>query len=120
MSGLRDFESNLNDPEWFDIAGAIFETSGIEKAKLRRAGGTDPIVFFVGDKLVLRIYRPERDCFERERRSLEFAAGRTGFQTPRIVFSGTTDGLDHLLMTQIGGREMCDKRHTDIVVEFRW
>lgn len=106
MSGLTDFESNYRAPEWFDAARAICEENGIADCELERAGGTDHVVFFVGEDLVLKVYRPERNCFERERRSLEFASGLTQFQTPKIVLSGKRDGLDHLLMTRIHGREM--------------
>lgn len=101
-----DFESNYRNPEWFDAARAICEENGITDRELERAGGTDHVVFFVGEDLVLKIYRPERDCFERERRSLEFASGLSQFQTPKIILSGKRDGLDHLLMTRIHGREM--------------
>ncbi|MBK6723885.1 MAG: aminoglycoside phosphotransferase family protein [Acidobacteria bacterium] len=106
MSGLIDFESNYHGPEWRAAARAICEENGIADRELERAGGTDHVVFFVGEDLVLKIYRPERNCFERERRSLEFANGLTPFQTPKIIFSGKRDGLDHLLMTRIDGREM--------------
>lgn len=103
---MKDFESNYRAPEWFDAARAICEENGIADCELERAGGTDHVVFFVGEDLVLKVYRPERNCFERERRSLEFASGLTQFQTPKIVLSGKRDGLDHLLMTRIHGREM--------------
>ncbi len=101
MSGLRDFESNYNGPAWFEAARAICDENGIGDAHLERAGGTDHVVFFVGDDLVLKIYRSERDCYERERAALEFAAGKTRFTTPEIVFYGNSDGLDHLMMTRV-------------------
>ena len=106
MSELRDFEGNYHSPAWFDYATSILENHGGNNEQLIRAGGTDHVVFFVGDDLVLKIYRPERDCFEREKRSLEFASGRSDFTIPEIIWHGNLDGLDHLLMVRVHGDEM--------------
>lgn len=106
MSRLRDFEANFASTDWQLDAEAICNSKGFGARRLIRAGGTDHIVFFVGDELLLKIFRPERSCFERERNGLEFALGKTGFQTPEIVASGDLDGLDYLVMTQIHGREI--------------
>lgn len=106
MFGLRDFESNYNCPAWFEAARAICDENGIDDALLERAGGSDHVVFFVGDDLVLKIYRPERNCYQRERAALEFAVGKTRFSTPKMVFYGNSDGLDHLMMTRVRGDEM--------------
>ncbi len=106
MPEIADFETNFLSPEWTSIAESILETQGYVPGDLLRAGGTDHIVFFFGDELVLKIYRPERKCFERERRALEFALGRTPFLTPEIIGVGEFEGLDYLIMTRIRGDEM--------------
>lgn len=118
MPEIRDFEENYHSHSWVDVARAILNEGRFSDHQLERAGGTDHIVFFVGCEFVLKIYRPERDCFERERRALDFTAGRLGFGTPEIVFSGDQDGLNYALMTRMIGREMArneflslDKRH---------
>jgi aminoglycoside phosphotransferase (APT) family kinase protein len=103
---IADFEKNFLSPEWSSIAESILETHGYSADNLRRAGGTDHIVFFFADELVLKIYRPERNCFERERTALEFAHGRTPFLTPEIIGVGEFEGLDYLIMTRIQGNEM--------------
>lgn len=106
MPKIIDFEEGFQSSEWARVAKSILDNLGFSFHELRRAGGTDHVVFFVGDGHVLKIYRPERNCFERERIALTFAAGRSRFTTPEIVFSGSLDGLDYLLMTRIRGDEM--------------
>ncbi len=106
MPEIRDFEENYHSHSWFDVARAILRDGRFRDQPLERAGGTDHIVFFVGSEFVLKIYRPERDCFERERRSLDFASGRLRFKTPEIVFSGDQEALNYVLMTRMTGREM--------------
>lgn len=106
MPDIRDFEENFQNADWLRFAEAILDDFGYPVRKLQRVGGTDHVVVFVSDDHVLKIYRPERNCFERERTALEFAADRSRFATPEIVSSGNRDGLDHLLMTRIRGDEM--------------
>lgn len=106
MPEVRDFDENFNSPAWFDHARAVLQSHGRYDELLTRAGGTDHVVFFVGDDLVLKIYRPERNCCEREKRSLGFASGRSEFTTPEIIRHGKLDGLDHLLMVRVFGSEM--------------
>lgn len=106
MPEIADFETNFLSPEWSSIAESILEAQGYAPGDLRRAGGTDHIVFFVGDELVLKIYRPERNCFERERAALEFVSGKARFTIPEIVSVGEFEGLDYLIMTRIRGDEM--------------
>lgn len=104
--GERDFDEHFSGPGWADAARAICSENGIRYSKLERSASSDHVVFLLDDHLVLKIFRPSRNCFERERKALEFASGRLPFRTPEIVGTGEFDGLDHLLTTQVPGRPL--------------
>lgn len=100
-----DFEKGYDSEEWLRFAEEILSAEGFRR-DVSRAGGTDHVVVFAGDDLVLKIYRPGRDGFERERTALEIALGRSSFSTPEIVAAGSRDGLRYLLLTRISGDEI--------------
>jgi hygromycin-B 7''-O-kinase len=101
-----NFDDQFDSPEWHSVADAIGEENGFGPDQLERAGGTDHIVFYVGDDRLLKIYRPDRNAFEREKKALEFAQGKTSLSVPEIVASGNLEGYDYLVMTAATGTEL--------------
>ena len=99
-----DFDTQFESPLWRAIARAICQTSRVDIDRLERAASSDHIVFLADDTYVLKIFRPWRNCFERERKALEFALGRMPFRTPEIVELGNFNGLDFMITTQVPGR----------------
>ena len=53
--------------------------------------------------MVMKIYRPFRNGFEREKKALEFISGKTDFKVPEIIQIGEIDNLNYILMTQVYG-----------------
>ena len=98
-----DFGDEFLSPAWVEIARAICRRDRVAYSNLERAESSDHVVFFLDCGLVLKIFRPERNCFEREKKVLEFACGRLSFATPEIVGIGKIEDLDYLLFSQIRG-----------------
>lgn len=51
----------------------------------------------------MKIYRPFRNCFERETDALKILDGKISFNIPEIVQIGEFEGFRYVLMTRIGG-----------------
>jgi aminoglycoside phosphotransferase (APT) family kinase protein len=102
-SPVRDFDEHFASPAWADAARAICAKHIVPFTNLERADSSDHVVFLVNERLVLKIFRPSRNCFERERKALEFASRRLPFRTPEIIETGSFDGLDYLLTSSIPG-----------------
>jgi hygromycin-B 7''-O-kinase len=107
----EDFTAHFQSEIWTDAARQICRRHKISFSELRRGASSDHIVFLLDASLVLKIYRPFRNCFEREKKALEFVGGKTGLKIPEIVFDGEFEGFNYLIQTQISGesmtREMC-------------
>ena len=103
MSVVRDFEQHFAAPSWANLAREICAEGQVPFSRLERAPSTDHVVFLIDDRLVLKIYRPWRNCFERERKALEFASRRLPFGTPDVVKVGKFEGLDYILSSQLPG-----------------
>lgn len=101
-----EFDAAFEGDMWNGAATSICRQAGCQNAVIERAGGSEHIVFFVGDSLVLKIYRPFGDCFRREQRALELIGGKISLKTPDIVGAGNFEGFDYLLMTRVGGEPM--------------
>ncbi len=99
-----DFGENFAGSAWVDTAQEILASHSVDPAGLERAQSSDHVVFLLDGRLVLKIFRPARNCFERERKALEFAFGRLPFRTPEIIETGSFEDLDYLLTSQIPGR----------------
>lgn len=97
----KDFIEHFQSEIWFDAAREICAKHRISFANLKRADSSDHIVFFIDDKLVLKIYTPVRNCFEREVKAINFVSGKTDFRTPEIVQTGKIEDLDYVLMTTL-------------------
>ncbi|HQU86944.1 MAG TPA: aminoglycoside phosphotransferase family protein [Pyrinomonadaceae bacterium] len=102
----EDFEANFHSKIWLEAAKEICRKHRVSFDKIKRAGGSEHIVFLIDEKFVLKIYKPFRNCFERETKSLEFVGGKTDFVIPEIVYTGEFENFPYVLMTQLAGDSM--------------
>lgn len=102
----RDFEEHFQSEFWIDAAKQICHRHQISFNELKRANSSDHIVFLIDEKVVLKIYRPFRNCFERETKAIEFVGGKTDFKIPEIIETGEIENLNYALMTQTPGISM--------------
>jgi hygromycin-B 7''-O-kinase len=98
-----DFDENFLGEIWLEAAREICIRHSISFIELRRANSSDHVVFAIDDSLILKIYRPFRNCFGREMKALEFINGKTDFEVPEILHTGELEGFDYVLMTQVKG-----------------
>jgi hygromycin-B 7''-O-kinase len=106
IKGKEDFDEHFQSLIWSEAAREICRQHQIFYSELKRSASSDHIVFLIDDSLVLKIYRPFRRCFEREKKSLEFINGKTDFNIPDIVQIGEIEGFNYVLMTQLPGIAM--------------
>lgn len=99
----EDFDRHFRSEVWRAAAEQICRRHRLSFGNLKRAEQGEHIVFLVDDSLVVKIYRPFRRCFEREKKALEFVGGRTDFRIPEIVGVGEIENFDYILMTQMTG-----------------
>src|SRR5262249_9079930 len=52
---------------------------------------------------VIKIFAPFRQCYLREKASLEFANGKLGIETPATLHAGEIEGWSYLIMTRLAG-----------------
>lgn len=102
----EDFTFHFQSKIWFDAAKEICQRHRISFNEMKRADSSDHVVFLLDNSLVLKIYRPSRNCFERERKALEFVGGKIGLKTPEIIETGEFEGFEYLIQTQIQGELM--------------
>lgn len=100
----QDFNAHFQSEIWLDAAKQICLRHNIFSDEINRAVGSDHIVFLIGNSLVLKIYRPFRNCFERETKALDFVCGKTEIKTPEIAHSGEFEHFRYVLTTQISGK----------------
>ena len=106
INNKEDFDEHFQSQIWFDAAHEICRRHRISFAKLKRTEQGEHIVFLIDDSLILKIYKPFRACFEREKRAFEFLDGRIDFKIPEIVQIGEIEGFNYILMTQLPGVAM--------------
>lgn len=99
----KDFDDNFQRDFWIDLAKEICRRHFISFHELKRANSSDHVVFLIDDSLVLKIYRPFRNCFERETKAIRFVGGKTDFKTPEIVETGEIENLNYAFITQLSG-----------------
>lgn len=102
----KNFDEYFQNKIWLDAAKQICQRHKITFSELNRGTSSDHIVFLIDDSLVLKIYRPSRDCFEREKKALEFVGGKISLKTPAIIETGRLESFDYLIQTQISGEMM--------------
>lgn len=103
---LNDFERTFNDPVWTGIASMICRENRIPYAVLKRADQGENIVYLIDNDLVLKIYTPLKNGYEREKTALQFTHNKTSLPIPRIVADGSIEGFDYLVMTSLEGQVM--------------
>lgn len=103
VSTNEEFSRHFQSEIWLEAAREICRRHKIDFAELKRAASSDHLVFLVDDSFVVKIYRPFRNCFEREKIALEFIGGKTNFKIPEILQSGEIGGYDYSVMTQLSG-----------------
>lgn len=106
LESKRDFDEHFQSELWSDVAREICARHQVSFNELKRANSSDHMVFMIDDALVLKIYRPFRNCFERETKAIEFVGGKTDFTIPEIVETGEIENLKYVLMTQLSGISM--------------
>jgi aminoglycoside phosphotransferase (APT) family kinase protein len=102
---IERFTEQFDSPSWLLTARAVCSRHGID-GPLLRAASSDHVVFRAGADLIVKIYRPDRNCFVRELRAIRFAGGKTSIEIPELIAEGRIEGLDYAVLTQIGGRSM--------------
>jgi hygromycin-B 7''-O-kinase len=99
----REFEQYYKSDVWLNLTAQICERHRIFHKSLKRGGGTEHIIFLVDDDLVIKIFAPFRGGFEREKKALEFARGKTSLKIPEIIATGNIEEFDYLVTTRIPG-----------------
>ncbi|MEP6923462.1 MAG: aminoglycoside phosphotransferase family protein [Pyrinomonadaceae bacterium] len=102
----QEFDEYFKSDVWIDAAKLILRRHQISFNKLNRAEHGEHIVFLIDNSLVLKIYKPFRAGFEREKTALEFANGKTSIRIPEIIAVGEFEYFDYLIMTQLAGELM--------------
>ncbi len=102
----EDFEKHFQSEIWLDVAKEICRLEKVFYNEIRRLDSSDHVVFSIDDKFILKIYRPFRNCFEREIKALEFVGEKIDFRTPEIVKTGEFENFQYALITQISGVSM--------------
>ncbi|MEP7038479.1 MAG: hypothetical protein ABI891_09050, partial [Acidobacteriota bacterium] len=103
LKSEKDFDAHFQSQIWVDAVQELCRRHRVSFNKIERAGGSEHIVFFVDDALVLKIYRPFRSCFERESKALEAIGGKTFFKIPEIIYQGKFEHFSYILMTRMKG-----------------
>ena len=103
LESKKEFDKHFQSEFWISVAEQICCRHRISFGELKRASSSDHIVFLIDDALVLKIYRPFRNCFERETKAIEFVSGKIDFITPEIIETGEIENLNYALMTQCSG-----------------
>jgi len=99
----KDFDTHHKSEIWLDVAKEICRRHRVSFNEIKRAGGSEHVVFFLDDAFVLKIYHPFRKCFERELKGLEIVEGKTDFKIPEIIHQDKFENFPYVLMTRISG-----------------
>lgn len=102
----KDFDEHFQDEIWLDAAKEICRREHISFSEIKRVASSDHVVFAIDDRFVLKIYRPARNCFERETKALEFLSGKIDLTIPEIAQTGAAENLNYVLITQLSGISM--------------
>jgi len=101
---IEDFEHQSKNEIWHEAAEIICQKHAVSLTQMRRAAGSEHIVFLTDDKFVVKIYNPHRNGFAREKTALETA--RTSLKIPEIVAFGGIDDYKYMVTTQLEGEQM--------------
>ena len=103
---LNDFDRTFADSVWLDLAKHLLRQQHLAFTNLSRAEHGENIVVLVDDKLILKIYTPKKNGYNRERAALELADGKTSLPISRIEAHGAIEGYEYLITTRLPGRLM--------------
>jgi hygromycin-B 7''-O-kinase len=98
-----DFTRHFNSEIWQFVARQICQRHRISPNVLQRATSGEHVVFLADDSLIIKIYKPYRNGFRRERAALRFAQGKTNLPIPEILFEGEIEQFNYLVLTQQRG-----------------
>lgn len=108
INDAADYQRHFKSDAWRQAANVICERHRLPATSLSRAPLGENIIFFVDERLVLKIYAPFRGQYAREAAALEFAHGKLSIGTPQIVCAGELEGWPYLIMTRLAGLPMRD------------
>lgn len=100
------FERHFHAETWEHAAAAICARHGLRYASLRRSPLGENIIFLVDERYVVKIFSPARGQYGRELAALEFAYGKTGIETPEVVWTGELEGWSYIVMTYLAGQPL--------------
>lgn len=103
ISDAAGYECHFNADVWGQAAAVICARHKIHYTNLQRSRQGENIVFFVDDRLVVKIFAPFRDNYRREMSALEFAHSKLSIETPEVTHTGTFEGWSYLVMTLLAG-----------------
>ena len=106
IQSKEEFDEHFQSRLWWERAEQICRRHKISFAELKRPENGEHIVFLIDGSFILKIYRPFRGCFEREKKALEFLTDRVNFKIPEIVQTGEIEGFNYTLMTRLPGAAM--------------
>lgn len=106
FENAQDFDAHFQSAIWLDAAKEICRRERVSFSEIKRLNSSDHVVFAIDEKFILKIYRPFRNCFEREIKALEFVGGKIDFKTPEIIKTGEFENFPYALITQISGAAM--------------
>lgn len=106
ITNEQDFDSYFQDEIWLVAAKQICLENKIAFREIRRGNSSDHIVFLIDNTFVLKIFRPFRRCFEREKKALEFIEGKISLNIPKILHIGEIENFQYFIIEQISGELM--------------
>ena len=103
IANEQDFARHFQNQIWLKVAETICKRHSIFYQSLQRPQSSEHIVFLVDDQFVIKIYKPFRDGFRREKVAIEFVQGKTSLPLPKIIFEGEIETFKYLVLTQHAG-----------------
>jgi hygromycin-B 7''-O-kinase len=103
ITDAADYESHFNQDVWQQAAASICARHNLSYTSLRRSQQGENIIFFVDRRFVIKIFAPFRQCYLREKASLEFANGKLSIETPATLHAGEIESWSYLVMTRLAG-----------------
>ncbi len=103
IADTADYKRHFSNDVWQQAVAIICDRHHLPYTSLRRSQQGENIIFFVDERLVIKIFAPFRESYLREKAALEFANGKLGIETPAILCAGELEGWSYLVVTQLRG-----------------
>jgi len=100
---LADYKKHFYDDIWKKAAKIICERHKITVTAMKRSSEGENIIFHIANTHILKIYKPFRDCFEREMAALTTMQAVPRICSPEINYSGDLDGWKYVVMSVLTG-----------------